>query len=137
VLVLPFLIVSAMLWVRFWPPLLMLVVVATSQVTWPVWLHTAPGRWAGIEQQITKTHQTRVAILSPEQKQSAPRLSDVLDERRQVYLEERSRTVAYEWFLTVLALLGAAATVAAAGSIRPNAAGPPGREPDASEARTP
>ena len=43
VIVLPYLLVCAFLWPRLWSPVAMLCLVATAQLTWPIWSHTLAG----------------------------------------------------------------------------------------------
>lgn len=50
IVALPFLVVTAMVWSRFWPPVAILAVVATAQVSWPLWMQPSiTGFQLGVE----------------------------------------------------------------------------------------
>ncbi|MFH0981351.1 MAG: glycosyltransferase family 87 protein [Planctomycetota bacterium] len=118
-MVLPFLTVAAMVWRRFWPGLLVLLVVATCQITWPLWLREPAGGWENHTQVAAERHAREWAALSEEAHGTFPDLARDLELERAKYLQGRSRTEVVEWGVTLLALLGAVATVAAALSLRP------------------
>jgi len=122
-LALPFLIVAAVLWRRFWPGLLMLLAVATAQVTWPSWMAFDAGRLLAFERGAPAWYEQTVANLTPEQRARFPGLEEQVEAGRRQILQARAQTVGFEWFVTVLALVGAAATAAAAVSLKPR---PPG-----------
>jgi len=122
VLVIPFLIVAAMLWRRFWPAVLMLLVVATAQLTWPSWLQAEAGQLAALERLAELYEQGRAAV-PPGQRAEFPDLKERFEAGRHQILQARAKTVGYEWLVTILALVGTAATAAAAVSLKPR---PPG-----------
>ena len=116
---LPFAVAAAMLWPRIWPGCLLLLVIATAQVTWPAWLKTTPGHWAQREKRTTRTYQQRMKTVPPGLRDQAPKLEDVLAEQKKRYVQERAKTESYEWFFTVLGLLALVATTGAVLSIKP------------------
>jgi Gpi18-like mannosyltransferase len=118
VLVVPFLIVAAMLWTRLWPGLSILLVVATIQVTWPAWLKAEAGQLAALERQALLVEQALIE-LPPEQHPKLLELKRQLEVGRRQTVMARAETVGFEWFITMLALAGVVATVAAALSLRP------------------
>jgi hypothetical protein len=122
-LALPFLMVAAVLWRRFWPGLLMLLVVATAQVTWPSWMVFDAGRLLAFERGAPEWYEQTVASLTPEQRDHFPGLEEQIEAGRRQIRQARAQTVGFEWFVTVLALAGAGATAAAAVSLKPE---PPG-----------
>jgi hypothetical protein len=109
-LALPLLVVAAMLWRSLWPGLALLLVVATAQVTWPLWMQADPGGWEQFERQAAEKHAAWLTTLDQEQKARALSLAETLAPARQQYLALRARTTPYEWALVVLALAGAAYT---------------------------
>ncbi len=115
-LVLPFLGVAAVLAPRFWAGFILLSVVAVAQVTWPSWKTIEPGTWPDIEYQAG--HRWAVDRDTPRGR-GRPPLQVWLHEARLDYLEQRALTSPYEWTFTVLALVGATATVAACITLRP------------------
>ncbi len=123
---LPFAIASAMLWPRLWPGCLLLLVVATAQVTWPVWMKATPGQWPQRERRVTRRYMRTLAETPPAMRDQAPKLADVLKEPREKYRQERAQTENYEWLFTILGLLAAALTIGAVLSLKPTASrGPP------------
>jgi hypothetical protein len=122
-LALPFLIVAAVLWRRFWPGLLMLLAVATAQVTWPSWMAFDAGRLLAFERGAPAWYEQTVANLTPEQRARFPSLEEQIEAGRQQILQARAKTVGYEWFLTLLALAATVATAAAAVSLKPRPTG--------------
>ncbi len=122
VLVVPFLIVAAMLWRRFWPAVLMLLVVATAQLTWPSWLQAETGQLAALERQAQLYEQT-IATLPQQQRADLPDLKEQFEAGRHQILQARAKTVGYEWLVTILALVGTVATAAAAVSLKPRPTG--------------
>ncbi len=125
--VLPFALVAALWWGRLWPAFVLLTVVATAQVTWPVWLKTAPGEWSQREKQARAGHALQVADVPESLRDTLPSLEDVLARGRERYVQDRAATVRYEWVFTILGLLGGAVTVASIISIKPPAPRPPPR----------
>ena len=122
-LALPWLVMAAVMWRRFWAPALMLTAVATFQVTWPLWLHATPD-WEGIERQAAAQYDAILATATPEQKARALPLAKAIAPLRQQYLTARGKTVCYEWVFTLLALTGTALTVTAA-AVSPTGRSPP------------
>ena len=119
VLPLPFLMVVAMLWRRFWLGLLMLIIVATAQLAWPLWLAEPAGNWASFERKQATSYEKRLASVPPQHRHGVPSLEEYLEPARQEYLGRRSQVVRYEWMFTILALAGSLAVVVAAVSLRP------------------
>ena len=109
-LALPLLMVAAMVWRSLWPGLALLLVVATAQVAWPLWIQADPGGWEQFERRAAEKHAAWLATLEPQQKASAPSLAQYLAPARREYLALRARTAAYEWALVGLALAGAVYT---------------------------
>ena len=122
VLVVPFLIVAAMLWRRFWPAVLMLLVVATAQLTWPSWLQAEAGQLAALERQAELYEQGRAAV-PPGQRAEFPDLKERFEAGRHQIRQARAKTVGYEWLVTILALVATVATAAAAVSLKPRPTG--------------
>ncbi|MCK4658834.1 MAG: DUF2029 domain-containing protein [Phycisphaerae bacterium] len=113
-MVLPFLMVAAMWWRRFWPGLAALLVVACCQLTWPLWLGEPAGGWDNHLQAGTWRYQQARAALSPQEQETFPNLTEYLEPQRRKYLAGRAETITLEWCVTILALLGAAGIVGAA-----------------------
>jgi hypothetical protein len=99
---------------------LLLVAVATFQVTWPVWRSAHPARWPAVERAAIEGYQRAVAQLSPEKRRNLPSESAYVQKQRAEYERLRNRTVPYEWLFTGLALAGTAATAVAFGTTRPD-----------------
>lgn len=120
VLVLPFVVMLAALYMRFVPGLLLLALVMMAQVTWPHWIHQRPGGWADYWEPAAKVDYRRTWVdVPPNVRAQAPTFDEFTQEARQQFAATRARTAPIEWLMTVLALLGTAATVAVAASIRP------------------
>jgi hypothetical protein len=105
-LALPLLIAAAALWRPLWPGLIVLLIVAMAQVTWPLWLKVDAGAWERIERQATQSHAAWRATSGPQERYEVQSLSELLKRARQQYLADRTQTVPYEWGLTILALAG-------------------------------
>lgn len=118
VLVIPFLVVTAALWRRFWPGLLLLTIVATAQVTWPSWLNEPAGEWARFEQQQTSRYQAHIATVPPGRRDRIPSVDEYLAPAREQYRKRRAAVAPYEWLFTVVSLAGMVATGAATLSVR-------------------
>jgi hypothetical protein len=115
---LPFLIVAAMLWRRLWPGVVMLLVVATAQLAWPIWLQAPPGGWANEKAKAVARYEARIATLPPDRRADAPDLAEYVRRARQRHFSRHADTIALEWGLVALALAGSAATAAAVVSLR-------------------
>jgi len=107
ILPLPFLIVAAMIWVRFWPGVVLLIVVALFQITWPVWRQVQPGTWPYIKRNTIHRYEYLVDQLPPEKRSTVLSETEFVNKRRERYLALRHKTIAYEWLFTCLALAGA------------------------------
>lgn len=107
---LPFLIAAACSVRRLWVGVVALIVVATAQVTWPIWMSADAGGWLKFEAAQAVQYQTWLAQLPPEQRKSAETLEAQLAPARQQYLQMRSRTSGVEWLMTLLAITAAGYT---------------------------
>jgi hypothetical protein len=121
VLVLPFLVILAALYWRFVPGLLMLALVMFAQVTWPIWLAQRPDRWDDFWLPLAKADYQRTWVdAPPAERVGAPTFEEFIIDAQRQFQATRARTVGIECLLTVLALLGTAATVAAAAGLKPD-----------------
>ena len=106
VLALPFLVVLAMRWWRLWPGLVMLIVVAMGQLTWPLWLDSSPGQWtqrrADLEQVFLDNEGQAPAPGTP----AEAAMNSLLADAELAYDVQRSRSEGFEWMFTLLALFG-------------------------------
>ena len=120
ILMLPFLALATAIWPRFWPGLGLLLLVATAQMTWPMWLSAVPSQWPMIERQITQSFERRIP--PAERSKHLPWLTADLASAKRHYQSRRSRTVGLEWTLTGYALAGALWTAAVAAAVKPREA---------------
>jgi hypothetical protein len=95
--------VVAALWPRFWAGLLLWVVVAMGQMTWPLWLDEPPGKWRAVEAQFVQRYVETEGPL-PADGAVPEALHRQLSEARVGYLYTRARSAGIEWGLTALSL---------------------------------
>lgn len=119
---LPFIIVLSTCWARFLPGLAALLLVATLQMSWPLWLHHPAGQWEGRARTVTRRYAPDRRAARDQRQTAATRLAERLEAERRAYLRDRRRTLAVEWGATALALAGAGAVVGAALSLKPGRA---------------
>jgi len=119
VVVTPFLVVTAVLWKRFWPGLLLLAITATAQVSWPSWLTEPAGNWTAFERRLAAGYEAQLAAAPPEHRDRFPSLEEYLEPARKQYQQRRSDNAPFEWLFTALALAGTAAVLTAFVSLRP------------------
>lgn len=125
ILTLPFIGVAAALSWRFWPGLLLLIIVTTAQISWPLWLHSAAGQTAQICATAEKAHAQLVARAAGHPEQKVPSLQVVTKAYEAQYRRDRAQSERYEWLYTGCALLGTVLTAWAVVTLRPHA--PPAR----------
>ncbi len=118
---LPFLIAATLMWRRFWPILIVLVVVATAQVSWQSWMRTTPTAFTRYERLVAPQYESWRASLAPAQRASAPSLHERLAGQHAAFLKDRALTEPLEWLLVVLALAATGATAGVILSVRPAA----------------
>ncbi|MCP4590242.1 MAG: DUF2029 domain-containing protein [bacterium] len=118
-LVVPFLVVLTMWWRRFLPSLVLLLVVATCQMTWPLWIGTPAGTWPNHVEAETQRHIAAQEIGEVALSGAADGFDRGLAVRRAAYLEGRAGTKPIEWGVTLIALLGAALAAGATLSVTP------------------
>ena len=118
-LVLPFLVAAAALHRRFVPGLILLLVVATAQVTWPVWLRAEPTAIASLGVNAKTEYQTWRDSMPPQQRDAALPLKDFVETLRADLQDRRAATVRYEWLFVGLALVAYVLTAGVILSLRP------------------
>ncbi len=122
VLALPFLVVLSMLWRRFWPSTVLLIIVAAAQVTWPVWLTTPAGGWASFERKRAVVYKQWLENVPASRRGTVPSFEEALEKPRRAYLAGRSRVAAFEWLFTAMGVVGFLAAMGSAGSLKPTSA---------------
>lgn len=110
-LILPFLLACCFLWKRMWPGFVVLLVVASGQVTWPQWLSAASIDWEPFEKELRQNYDVQSAALDPAAKASQPTLETVIASARAEYDVRVARAKPMEWALTLLGMLGTALVV--------------------------
>ncbi len=113
VMCLPFLVVTAVGARRLWPGLIGLIVVATFQLLVYHWLPLGADAWSRKYKDDTLQHyHEAIDRTPPELHHQLPATEkEALAIRKRLFIEEhRRRFVAYEWALTVAALISATAT---------------------------
>jgi len=108
-LVLPFLIVAAVRWVR--PTWLILLIAATGQVTWPQWLSASSADWQFFEKEQREKYAEVLAATPKAERASQPSLDEVLRSARAEYELRNEKTRPIEWAVTLLSLIGTATVV--------------------------
>lgn len=107
-LILPFVLVCCFLWKRVWPGFVVLLIVATGQVTWPQWLSAASIDWEPFARELQQNYDAQVSKLDPVARAAEPSFDAVLASARADYDARLSRSRPIEWMLTLLGLLGTA-----------------------------
>lgn len=110
-LILPFLLACCFLWKRVWPGFVVLLVVASGQVTWPQWLSAASIDWEPFEKELRQNYDMQSAALDPAARASQPTLETVIASARAEYDVRVARAKPMEWALTLLGMLGTALVV--------------------------
>ncbi|MEK6643799.1 MAG: glycosyltransferase 87 family protein [Planctomycetota bacterium] len=105
-LILPFLLVCAFMWRGVWPGFVVLVVVATGQVSWPQWLTAASVDWEPFEKEMRVTYEAKVLQLPPAERAVQPPIDEFLRHARAEFDVRVSRAKPVEWTLTLLGLVG-------------------------------
>ncbi len=118
-LVIPFLITAALVWRRFVPGLVLLLIVATFSVTWPQWMVQPPGSWSWVKQQAIQEYYNR-PVTQPGIELSQEQLEQHLAEVKEQYLQRRQQRLWLHWVVTICALSGTLVIVVAAVSLKPD-----------------
>jgi Gpi18-like mannosyltransferase len=127
--VLPFLIVAALLYRRLLVAMVLLIVVATAQVTWPLWIHMPAGKWNDYLLPAAEEHyQRELAARSPEERQALPPFDEWVRPLGEMYIQKRAQSIELEVLATVLGLVAMVWIPVAVAGLKPEP-GPP--QPDA------
>ena len=127
ILTLPFIGVAAALSWRFWPGLLLLIVVTTAQVSWPLWLRPAAGDLVQYRAQAERDYQQARARAAIDPKRTVPSAATIMQLYEAQYRADHAKCAPWEWRYTVAALLGTALTGWAVVTLRQPDRPTPGR----------
>ncbi len=124
---LAFLLVAAFNRRRLRAGAMLMLLVASAQVTWPLWMKADAGLWHEIREQLEQQYAVRLQALPPDQRLLVPPFEDLLKPHRARFERERAQTIPFEWGCTIVALLGTALTVRGLVRPRESRAGPASR----------
>ena len=120
VMCLPFLVMAAAAWRRFWPGVIALVLVGSFQLTVHDWLAEPADSWSKIWLADTLSfHEKAVAETPPELRHELPTREQAIQMRFKSFLKEHTSFAVLEWGLSVLACLATGFLIRAAWQARP------------------
>ncbi|MGD8453958.1 MAG: glycosyltransferase family 87 protein [Phycisphaerae bacterium] len=118
--VLPLLVVAAMVHRRLQAGMWLLLVTATFQVTWLLWIEMPAGRWTDyLLPWSAETYAAEVLALPPAEAAAAPPFAQWAQPVAEMYAARRAKSVEWEWLAALLGLGGLVATAVGVFTLQP------------------